>query len=323
MKNKKKILFYCGSINQTSQLFQVSQFLSDDYDCWFTPPYAENWERYVIAAGLVDFAIVGRPRVRQCLDFLEERNLQIDYKLKSSRDFDLVYLCTDIYQPESYSRYRRIVVQEGFVIPEDWRGPVLRRMDWPYGWGDTQLTALTDKYDYFCTAGEGYRQFFIDRGAHPDKLIATGVPNFDNLTKHLDNDFPEKDFALIITSSIREAVGREDRPAYIRYALEKADGRPVIFKLHPLEKHDRAIREIRRITSEGQILTSGNTEHMIANSSCVIARASSVIMTALALDKEVYSPEYSDETIKLFRPLQNGGASAEKIADLGRKFIAS
>jgi hypothetical protein len=318
---KKKILFYCGSVNQTSQLYQVSQFLSDDYDCWFTPAYAENWERHVINMGWVDVAIVGRPRVRQCLDMLESRNCQIDYKLKRSKEFDLVYLCTDIYQPKSYRRYKRIVVQEGFIIPEDWRGPIIKRMNWTYGWGDTQLTALTDEYDYFCTAGEGYKQFFINRGANPGKLVPTGVPNFDNLETHLDNDFPQKDFALIITSAIREGVGTENRMKYLRYALDKADGREVIFKLHPHEKHGRASREIRRLTKEGTILTSGNTEHMIANSACVIARASTVIMTALALDKPVYSPEYRQEELRLFRPKQNGGDSARVIADLGRKIL--
>ena len=317
---KKKILFYCGSANQTSQLFQVSQFLQDEYDCWFSPAYFDDWQNLVMRMGLLEMSIVGKRRVNQAIEYLEERNCQIDYRAKKNQ-YDMVYLCTDVIQPDAFKKHKKIVVQEGFVLPEDWRAPIIKRMSWVYGWADTALTAQTDNYDYFCAAGEGYRQYFIDRGADPDKVLTTGIPNFDDL-KHLKNNpLHEKDFVLIITSAIREAAGRENRKKYLKYALDQADGRDLIFKLHPSENHDRAIREIRRLTQEGVILMEGNTEHMIANSAQVVARASTVIMTALALDIPVCSPAYTTEELEQFRPLQNNGRSAEAIADLGKKLI--
>ena len=38
---KKKILFIIGSPNQTRQMHQISSFLKDDYDCWFSQFYPD------------------------------------------------------------------------------------------------------------------------------------------------------------------------------------------------------------------------------------------------------------------------------------------
>jgi hypothetical protein len=44
----------------------------------------------------------------------------------------------------------------------------------------TAATGLSDAYHAFCVASEGYRDFFIRKGARPEKIIITGIPNFDN-----------------------------------------------------------------------------------------------------------------------------------------------
>jgi len=38
---RRKILFITGSMNQTSQMHQISQHL-DDYDCWFSQVYPNS-----------------------------------------------------------------------------------------------------------------------------------------------------------------------------------------------------------------------------------------------------------------------------------------
>ena len=40
----KKILFICGSLNQTTQMHQIASHLMNEYDCYFTPYYADGME---------------------------------------------------------------------------------------------------------------------------------------------------------------------------------------------------------------------------------------------------------------------------------------
>jgi hypothetical protein len=104
---------------------------------------------------------------------------------------------------------------------------------------------------------------------------------------------------------------------FIRDAVAIAAGRPVIFKLHPAEQHDRAIREIRSIAPDALTLADGNTEHMIANCSALVAQYSTVAFTAALLGKEVHSylePGFLREAL----PVQNGGTSAANIANVCR-----
>src|SRR5262249_33149572 len=101
-----------------------------------------------------------------------------------------------------------------------------------------------------------------------------------------------------------------------------AAGRPVIFKLHPAEQHDRASREVRSIAPDALILTEGNTEQMIANSAAVVAGYSTGAFTAALLGKEVHS-YVEPEGLRRVLPLQNGGTSASRIADVCRACLAS
>ena len=67
----------------------------------------------------------------------------------------------------------------------------------------------------FCVASEGYRRQFVSKGANPEKIVVTGIPNFANCRRFLDNTFPLRDFVLVCTSDVRETFGREDRKALI------------------------------------------------------------------------------------------------------------
>ena len=120
---------------------------------------------------------------------------------------------------------------------------------------------------------------------------------------------------------MRETYRFENRSAFIKSAVKIADGRPLLFKLHPNENADRAEKEIRKhAPANTMIFKSGNTNHMIANCCELITQYSTVVYTGIALGKKVHSWFDVDE-LKRLAPVQNGGISASKIAIVCRAYI--
>src|SRR5262249_31026659 len=146
-------------------------------------------------------------------------------------------------------------------------------------------------------------------------------PNFDNCRRFLDNTFPERDFVLVCTSDVRETFGFEDRKAFILNAVRIANGRQLIFKLHPNERAGRATREIARHAPQARVYTTGSAEEMIANCSVLITRFSSTVYVGLALGKEVYS-DFDVEDLRQKTPIQTGTA-AQDIAGVCRRLLAA
>ncbi|MEZ4516557.1 MAG: hypothetical protein R3C44_06865 [Chloroflexota bacterium] len=158
-----------------------------------------------------------------------------------------------------------------------------------------------------------------EKAAH-EKLVVTGIPNFDNCASYLDNDFPYHNFVLVATSDARETYKFDNRKKFIQQAIEIADGRQLIFKLHPNENIDRATREILDLAPDALIYTNGNIDHMIANCDVLICQYSTVVYVGLALGKEVHS--YFDvDMLKQMVPLQNGGTSGRNIAEVCRHML--
>jgi len=149
----------------------------------------------------------------------------------------------------------------------------------------------------------------------------TGIPNYDNQRQFLDNDFPYHNYVMVATTDLRETYRFENRPAFIKKAVKIANGRQMLFKLHPNEKVERAEAEIRKYAPAGTLIYhSGNTNHMIANCSELITQYSTVVYTGIALGKKVHS--YFDvEELKRQAPIQNGGASAKNIAQICSSYI--
>jgi hypothetical protein len=58
----------------------------------------------------------------------------------------------------------------------------------------------------------------------------------------------------------------------------------------------------------------GNTNHMVANCDTFVTRYSSVVLVALALEKEIHC-DLPREALHAYRPVQNGGTSARRIAE--------
>ena len=173
--------------------------------------------------------------------------------------------------------------------PEDWRYHLVRTFHLPRFFANTSMTGLSGAYAVFCVASPGYRALFVGKGAPADRIVVTGIPNFDDAASFVGNDFPHRGYVLGVTSCLRETLKPEDRRGFIRRCLAVAGGRELLFKLHPNEDWERARREILELAPRATVFAEGNTNHMVANADVVVTKYSSVVYVALALQKEVHA----------------------------------
>jgi hypothetical protein len=315
---KKRILFICGSMNQTTQMHQVSEHLHE-YEHSFSPYYVHGFDEILRRLGLIEFTIAGNKLVGRCRRYLQDHALPIDYQGRSG-PYDLVVTCSDVYIQKNIRHNRIVLVQEGITDPETIIFLLVKRLRFlPLWLAGNSMTGLSDAYRTFCVASEGYRDFFIRKGVRPEKIVVTGIPNFDHCSQYCSNDFPYRHYALACTSALRETLQCENRKAFIRRAVELAGRRQLIFKLHPSENVGRAVREIRRHAPDAMVFATGSAEDMIANCDVLITRFSSTAFVGLALGKETYSDFSMDEMRRLI-PLQHGLA-APNIADVCRRIL--
>ncbi len=280
----------------------------------YTPFYPDGLVGRAAARGWLDFSIVGAPVRRRALAYLNAHGLPVDDGGRAG-PYDLVVAGTDLYLPQNVRGRRLVLVQEGMMDPETWRYHVFRRLGPLRILANTACTGLSHAYARFCVASEGFRDLAVSKGCDPARVVVTGVPNFDDCAALLDNPFPLRDYVLAATSSLRETGKREDRAAFIRRAVAVAEthGAPLVFKLHPVEDHARATREIAALAPGAAVYTTGNTDHMVANCRALVTRYSSVVLVAAALGKEVHS-DLDPALLARLAPLQTGGRSAEHIA---------
>jgi hypothetical protein len=305
-------------MNQTTQMHQVSMHLSD-YEQSFSPYFCDGFDEFLRRLGLLEFTIIGSKLAGRCRQYLEEHNLPIDYK-GCNGPYDLAVTCSDVYVQNNIQDNKIVLVQEGITDPElFWFRMVMRFRFLPLWFAGTAATGLSDAYLKFCVASEGYRDFFLRKGSRADKIVVTGIPNFDNCQRYRDNNFPHNHYVLVCTSPLREIFRGEDRPAFIRKTVDIAAGRQLIFKLHPNENAKRAIREISRYAPGALVYTTGSAEEMIANCDCLITRYSSTAFVGMALGKETYSDFDLDELRRLM-PIQNNSA-ALNIANVCRQVL--
>lgn len=317
-KTKSSILFICGSLNQTKMMHKIAQQMPD-VRAFFTPYYADGFVRFLAKAGFLNASILGGRHRRETMQYLKKNQLTLDIRGKQ-RDYDLVVTCSDLIIQNNIRSKRIVLVQEGITEPEGIAFQLVKHFRLPLYLANTAATGLSDAYQTFCVASDGYKELFINKGADPEKIVVTGIPNFDDLEKLRNNDFPFHDYVLVATSPLREIGQFDYRPGFIKHCLDIADGRPLIFKLHPMEKARRAWREIQKLAPDAKVMLRGNTDHMIANAAVVITQRSTCTFVALALDKEVHS--YLDlETLETLMPLQNGGTSAMNIAEVCQQVL--
>lgn len=316
----KQILLVGGSLNQTTMMHQIATHLGE-HDCFFTPFFDDGLLGELSQNGWLDFTILGGKHRRDTETYLKQHRLPVDFG-GTRHAYDLIIIGTDLIIPKRFLSKPIVLVQEGLMEPEGALYQLVRALNLPRFIANTAATGLSHVYDLFCVASDGYRDLFIRKGVRPDKIAVTGIPNFDNMQSFLQNDFPLRNYVLAATSSNRETFHWDNREAFIRKAQAIAQSRPLVFKLHPNENLDRARREIMQIAPEAIIFETGNTNHMIANCDVLITQTSSVTFVGLALGKEVYSDLNLNELTRLL-PIQNGGVSAARIAELCQKRLAA
>ncbi len=305
-------------MNQTTQMHQIAGWLTD-YDQYFSPFFSDGLLGTASDIGLLEFTIMGRKRSERTLDYLRAHHLRLDIG-GFAHAYDLVVTCTDLIVPKHIRLKKIVLVQEGMTEPETILYHLARNFQWIPRWiAGTATTGLSDAYEKFCVASEGYRDLFIRKGVSPAKIEVTSIPNFDNCEQYLQNDFKYHDYVLVCTSDNRETFIYENRRKNIEKYLEMAEDHQLLFKLHPNENVERAIREIERYAPDSLVFSEGKTEEMIANSRMLIAQFSSTIFVGSALNKIVHCGLPPQE-LKSLTPLQNKSA-AKKIADICRQVI--
>jgi hypothetical protein len=320
--------------NQPVRIFVLSSFprsigmceidFGSGFDCYFSQFFSSNpLTKYVIKTGLLDNTIAAGHFKQKADAYLEKHGLKNDYMGEQyGNNYDLLVLCSDIVVPSTFKHVKKVWVQEGMIDPLNTWSKIVKTLRLPrYLAISTALNGASNLCDISCVASEGYKDFFEKRGTDRDKIIVTGMPNYDNVKEFLKNDFPHRNYVFVATSDVRETFRKDDRPAFIRNCVEIAAGRPLIFKLHPNEIAERAVQEIKENTPEGTLIfTEGNTNHMIANCDELITQYSTVVYVGIALNKKIHSYFDKEELYRL-APIQNDGASAKNIADLCRDFI--
>ena len=323
--SKKKILFTIGSPNQTRQMHQISDFLSGEYDCWFTqfyPDYA--FEKLPLKWGLLENSIMSGHFKANADKYLADHGLQNDY-MAAKNCYDMTVFCTDLIVPRKLRKGKTVFVQEGMVdIMTPWSKVVKASNFIPrYLAMNTSLNGSSNLCDIYCVASEGYKNFFAKMGTDRHKIIVTGIPNFDNIPQFINNDFPHHDYVLIATSDIRECFNTDDRMGFLHKSREIVGDRKVIFKLHPNEIRERAISEINEVFGDDTLVyTDGDSNHMVANCEELITQYSTLVYVGIVLGKKVHSYFDVNELYRLV-PEQNGGTSARRIAEICHGFMES
>lgn len=318
MLRQNRVLFICGSLHQTSMMHQIAKCLPE-CECHFTPYYGDAVLEAIAKAGWLEFSIMGERHRRRAAEYLQSFGLTVDEGGRR-REYDLVVTCSDLVVPKNIRKKKILLVQEGMTDPENAMYYLVKWCKLPRYLASTAATGLSLRYERFCVASEGYKDFFIKKGIPPAKIAVTGIPNFDNAQQYLQNNFPHRHYVLAATSDARETFKRDNRPKFIQHCLEIAQGRQLIFKLHPNEDAARATSEILALAPHALVFHEGNTNHMIANCDVLITQYSTVVYTGLALGKEVHS--YFDvHLLKKMMPVQNGGTSARNIAGVCRELM--
>jgi hypothetical protein len=318
---RPRVLFILGNNNHNTMLHQIAQAMPD-CDPWFTPYYCDDWTALdaLRRLNILEFVALGNEFRRECLAYCERHGLRVDLGGRRG-PYDLVLTCSDLVVPENVRQSRLVGVQEGMIDPQLFWYRVRQRLTFLPRWAaGTACTGLSGVYDRYCVASEGYRDDFIARGAPAHRLVVTGIPNFDNLASFREPGHWIEGHVLACTSDGRETFRRDDRKAFIRWAVDIARGRPLVFKFHPNEHMSRAIAEVRRWAPGARWITEGKGEPLAANCQVLITEWSTLAFVGLVCGIETHS--YRDlEAMRALIPLQHGRGAAN-IAAVCRELLA-
>ncbi len=315
------MLFIVGNHNTCTMLHRVAEELPE-CEAWFTPYYCNTLGLVDILRRLhlLEFAILGHDYRRLCLRYCAEHGLAVDLGGRRNR-YDLVVTCSDVVVPANVAATPLIGVQEGMVDPPLFWYRMRRRLRWLPRWAaGTACTGLSGRYARYCLASDGYRDDFVARGAPAERLVVTGLPNFDDFRGHVRPGHWIEGHVLACTSDGRECLRRDNRRRFIEWCLEIAGDRPLAFKFHPNERMSRAVAEVQRWAPRARTITEGYGEELAANCAELVTEWSSLAYVGLALGKPTHS--YRDlDRHRAMIPLQHG-RGASNIAEVCRDVMA-
>jgi galactitol-specific phosphotransferase system IIB component len=147
----KKILFICGSLNQTTQMHQIARQLMDEAECFFTPYYADGIENLAARMGWLDSTVLGGRHRRETDSYLAQHNLKVDLRGESN-EYDLVVTCSDLIVQKNIRKKRIVLVQEGITEPEGLAYKLVRWLKLPRYLANTATNGQSNAYELFCVA---------------------------------------------------------------------------------------------------------------------------------------------------------------------------
>src|ERR1700761_2688533 len=197
---RKKILFIVGSMNQTWQMHAISKHLPE-FDCWFSQFFTDSkFGHFLINhTSFTNKTILSGQFRANSEKYLRANKLQIDYEARKNK-YDLIVYCSDLHIPKRLRDTRIIWVQEGMTDKLTLKSRLVKALGLPISsTGDTSLNGTSNICDVYCAGSEGYKEQFARLGTDRDKILVTGIPNYDNIEQFLDNDFPYKDYVMVAT----------------------------------------------------------------------------------------------------------------------------
>lgn len=317
----KNILFMPGSFTQCIMMHQVALRLQFNYNCLFISLLPEGvFLEKLDSFGLLNSTSLGSEstHLKNTLKYLKDRKIN---PVESDVERILTVLGQDIYVPQSVidSNSSLYIIQEGNIQEQDIRYKIVKLFGLPLYLADTATAGESGLYDLYFVASQGVKQDMVSRGADTEKIIAEGIPNFDNYAELTDQEYPYKDSVFVATSPLRETFavffGGKKRAKLLQEAYQRAKelDAPLIIKLHPFENQNRTKKEIKEHAPDAKIVTDSAEYHAV-NCRVLFTETSTVTLAGL-LDnnKEIHSMLNLDRLRNHF-PIQNNGESACIIA---------
>src|SRR5215510_12313377 len=99
---RPRVLFICGSINQTTQMHQIAQQLVE-CDCFFSTYYDDGYPNTLKRLRLAESTPLGYKLSARTLAYLERHRLLLD-QAGQNGPYDLVLTCSDLLVPGNIRR---------------------------------------------------------------------------------------------------------------------------------------------------------------------------------------------------------------------------
>src|SRR5579863_99379 len=96
---RPRVLFICGSINQTTQMHQIAQQLVECH-CFFSTYYDDGYPRTLKRLRLTETTPLGYKLSARAAAYLERHDLALDQEGRNG-PYDLVVTCSDLIVPET------------------------------------------------------------------------------------------------------------------------------------------------------------------------------------------------------------------------------